>query len=291
MVRDQGMAPGSLCISIDLELAWGIWDKPSPDYHELCARLERYIVTRLLTIFDAYDVTATWAIVGQLLDPSARQDSIWYAPDLLDLIRRARVHHDLGSHGFAHLYFAETDRERLALDLQAARRVHTRHGMPFTSFVFPRNQVAHLDLLRDAGIRVFRSVDVGWHTATRNRLGGIAGRLANVIDKVLPVPPAVVVPIDHDGIVELPSSMLLLGRKGIRKAIHPASLIAKARLGLERARREGRIFHLWFHPSNFYYDTERQLRTFESIIRAACALRDDGQLEISPMSEFAPCAR
>jgi peptidoglycan/xylan/chitin deacetylase (PgdA/CDA1 family) len=277
-----------LCISIDLELAWGIWDKPSPEYHTRCAEHERAIVARLVEMFETFEVGATWAIVGRLLerDPT-RDDRIWFAPDIIERVRSARVAQDIGSHSYAHVYFGETDREQLRADLAAARRVHDEHGLAFASFVFPRNQVAHLDLLRDAGIRVFRSVDHGWHIGVRDHLGTIAGRVANLADKVLPVPPATVQPIAHDGLVELPSSMLLIARNGLRRAVHPSSLVAKAALGLERARRHGGIFHLWFHPSNFYYDTDRQLDTLERIVRRACALRDRGQLAIRAMNDFA----
>jgi hypothetical protein len=285
------MSASYLCISIDLELAWGIWDKPSPEYHARCAAHERAIVARLVEIFETYEVAATWAIVGRLLErqPVAAQDNqqIWFAPDLIERIRAARVAQDIGSHSYAHIYFGESSRDQLRADLAAARRVHDANGLPFTSFVFPRNQVAHLDLLREAGVRVFRSVDHGWHIGVRERLGKMCGRVANLADKVLPVPPATVQPITHDGIVELPSSMLLLGRNGLRRAVHPAALFAKAALGLERARRAGGIFHLWFHPSNFYYDTERQLETLERIVRRACVLRDRGQLAIEPMNSFA----
>lgn len=288
------MAAGSLCISIDLELAWGIWDKPSADHHARCARLELDVVARLIEILETREARATWAIVGRLLerDPvvagtTPHGDRIWYAPDVIDLIRRARVEQDLGSHSYAHVYFSEISRESAQRDLADARRIHDAHRIPFVSFVFPRNQVAHIDVLREAGIRVFRSVDLGWHIAVRKRAGRTAGRLANLADKVLPVPPAVVEPIDHGGIVELPSSMLLISRNGLRRAIHPLALIAKARLGLERARRTGGTFHLWFHPSNFYHDTDRQLETLAEIVSIAARMRDRGQLEIRPMSSFA----
>jgi len=351
---------GALCISIDVELAWGIWDKPSADYHERCARYETMIVRRLVALFEVYEVSATWAIVGRLLerDGSAASstvhgDRIWYAPEVIEQIQRARVPQDIGSHSYGHVYFGETPRDALRRDLAAARRVHDAHGLPFTSFVFPRNQVAHLDLLREAGVGVFRSTDRGWHMAVRDRLGAGAGRVANLADKLLPIPPSAVQPIDHlpgedagglpgegvgglpgegvgglpgEGVggspgeeaggspgeeaggspgedvggspkhraaapshavlVELPSSMLLMARNGLRRAIHPASIIGKARLGLGVARRTGGIFHLWFHPSNFYYEPERQLATLEGIVAAAAALRDRGQLEIRAMSSY-----
>lgn len=280
--------PGSLCISIDLELAWGIWDKPSREAFARCAELEEVIVEKLVERFDAHEVSATWAIVARLLERDASRDArIWYAPELIDRVRGARTTQDIGSHGYAHLYFGETTREALRADLAAARRVHDAHGLPFASFVFPRNQVAHLDLLREVGVRVFRSVDRGWHTTVRERLGSVPGRIANLADKALPIPPAVVAPIRHDDLVELPSSMLLLARHGLRRAVPTAALVAKAALGIERARRTGETFHLWFHPSNFYYDTDRQIDTLDQILRRACNLRDRGELEIVPMSRFA----
>jgi peptidoglycan/xylan/chitin deacetylase (PgdA/CDA1 family) len=322
---------GALCLSIDVELAWGIWDKPQAAYHDRCARHETAIVRGLVELFETYQVSATWAIVGRLLErddraagSTAHGDRIWYAPDVIEAIRRARVPQDIGSHSYGHVYFGETPRDALRRDLAAARRVHDAHGLPFTSFVFPRNQVAHLDLLREAGVGVFRSTDRGWHMAVRDRLGAGAGRVANLVDKLLPIPPSAVHPVDHpavrpvdhpaghpldhrhadpieragDGraagnqrvassvLVELPSSMLLMARNGLRRAIHPAAIIGKARLGLAAARRTGGIFHLWFHPSNFYYAPERQLATLASIVAAAAAMRDRGALEIRTMSSY-----
>ena len=101
------------------------------------------------------------------------------------------------------------------------------------------------------------------------------------------MPPAVVEPIDHGGIVELPSSMLLMARRGLRRAVHPLALAIKAMLGIERARRSGGIFHLWFHPSNFYYDTDRQLETLRRVLRRAAAIRDLGELQIRTMDSYA----
>jgi peptidoglycan/xylan/chitin deacetylase (PgdA/CDA1 family) len=137
------MARGSLCISIDVELAWGIWDKPSPDYHARCAEREAAIVRALVALFDRHEVSATWAIVGRLLelDEAAAGSTphgarIWYAPELIDHVRAARTPQDIGSHSYAHVYFGATSREALRADLAAARatvrvvRVSAQSGRP-----------------------------------------------------------------------------------------------------------------------------------------------------------------
>jgi hypothetical protein len=291
------MSTGSFCISIDVEQAWGIWDRPDEGYHQRCAQAEGPIVDGLISLFERFDICATWAIVGRLLELDDRAagatrhgKQIWYAPEIINRVRAAKVAQDIGSHSYAHVYFGGVSREAAVEDLEAAKRVHEQNRLSFTSFVFPRNQVAHIDVLRSVGVKVFRSVDQGWHMQLRRRLGTTAGRLANLADKALPLTPATVRPIDRDGIVELPSSMLLMGRNGLRRAVHPTVVVAKATLGLEAAARRGETFHLWFHPSNFYWDTERQLETLGRILSAARDMREQGRLDVRPMSSYARAA-
>jgi len=279
---------GAFCISIDLELAWGVWDAVTPQYISKCLALERPIVREILSQFQRYGIEATWAVVARLLEPSASGDSqAWYAPDLVEAIRDASPRQEIGSHTYAHTYFDKAPRDAVRDDLEAAARLHREHGLDFTTFVFPRNFVAYVDELARVGIKVFRSVDVGWQTSLAP-LGERVRRLANLADKIVPVPPSPVQPRRHpDGLVELPSSMLLMARNGPRKLIHPKALETKAILGLRAAARTGGVFHLWFHPSNFYYDTERQLGVLGTVLARACQLRDGGQLDVRPMGSFA----
>jgi len=282
---------GQFCISIDLELAWGIWDKLSDEYVALCSKLERQIVERLLGSFNKYEISATWAIVGSLLaDPQPRSggaDDVWYAPDLIEAIRSSRTPQEIGSHSFAHIYFPQSSAEEVRRDLEAAQSIHTENDLAFASFVFPRNMVAHEAALAGSGIKVFRSVDRGWYISVA-RANRYAGRVANLLDKVLPIAPATVRPIRHaNGLVELPSSMLLMGRNGARRLISSRVTTRKARLGLEAASRKGEVFHLWFHPSNFYHSTEVQLNTLDRILQVAAEMRERGDLEIVPMGAFA----
>jgi len=288
------VSTGTFCISIDVELAWGIWDRPSADYFARCADREQRIIDAILALFSTHDIRATWAIVGRLLErtpappaSSAFGDEIWFAPGVVDAIRVASPVQDIGSHSFGHIYFGDATRDQVDRDLEAARRVHANHRLGFSSFVFPRNQVAHLDALAAAGIKVFRSEDLGWHVSLR-RLGKRIGQLANLGDKIAPIPPATVTPLVHsNGLVELPSSMLLMGRSGMRRLVRPEAMVWKARLGLRSAARTGRCFHLWFHPSNFYHETEVQLEVLEQIVGAAARMRDREQLEIRTMNDFA----
>jgi hypothetical protein len=84
---------------------------------------------------------------------------------------------------------------------------------------------------------------------------------------------------------ELASSMLLMGRDGVRRLICPEIMIAKIKLGIREAMKRDEIFHLWFHPSNFHFDTDRQFEILDSILAYAAACRKDG-LRIGGMGDF-----
>jgi hypothetical protein len=288
----SSLARGALCISIDLELAWGTWDLQTDERHQLCAIHEREITRRLLALFDRHEIAATWAIVGRLLergDARWRRGGVqnWYAPDIIDAVRAARPPHEIGSHGYAHVYYPGLPPEAVDDDLAAARSVHEREGLAFRSFAFPRNAVGHTDLLGRHGLAVCRTVDAG----LLHRAGRRAPTLrpaTNFLDKLLPLEPATVLPRRRaDGVVELESSMLLMGRNGLRTLLSPRRLAAKLRSGLRAAERERAVFHLWFHPSNFYYDPETQFALIDGVLADAARMRAEGRLEVRTMGSFA----
>ncbi len=282
---------GALCISIDLELAWGIWDRLDDAYLDNCAELETRIVTSLLGLFERHDISVTWAFVARLLERddtacarTRHGERVWYAPHLIEAIRQSRVAHELGSHAYAHRYFSMLSRADAEAELASARRVHVAAGLPFDSLVFPRNDIAHLDVVAASGLRVYRGLDRGWFMTARRRGGKTAGRLAHLVDKALPIAPESIEPTRRsDGLVELPSSLLLLGRAGMRRVIPPRLMVEKAKRGLAAARDSGKTFHLWFHPSNFYDEPDVQLAVLGDILAAARA----SGVTISRMGDYA----
>ena len=231
------MAKGKLTISIDLELAWGVWDVLTADHLRLAETCERPICTALIELFDRFEVPATWAIVAALLDEASSRSrpgskTCWYAPDVVEQLLGAKVAHEIGSHSGRHIYFDKVNSSEALADLEFARAVHSSHGLAFKSFIFPRNACGHLDLLSRVGLRTFGSADVGWTTAARHA-GRQPARIANLIDQMLPIPPRLTMAKQRDGLVELERSMLLMGRNGARRMIPPGVTRAKFAVGLE----------------------------------------------------------
>jgi len=285
------MRRGALTISIDLELAWGVWDILTPEDLRLAESAERPICMALLDLFDRYQVAATWAMVAAILDRESGQarpgaPACWYAPDIVERIVKARAGHEIGSHGGRHIYFADVADAPARDDLAFAAEVHRVNGLPFRSFVFPRNAIGHLGAVAEAGLHTFRGPDAGWTGAAR-RAGRRIGQAVNLADKMLPVPPPAVTAIKTGRLVDIPGSMLLLGRNGPRRFILPAVTRAKLRMGLARARRSGGTFHLWFHPSNFYYRRDEQLDTIAWFLGHAADEAARGRIEIRTMGAFA----
>src|SRR5262245_8319180 len=130
------MDKGQLIISIDLELAWGVWDYVTPEDLRLAAEDERPICVRLVELIDCHEIPATWAIVAALLhEPSSvglpGHRRSWYAPDVIDHIVGAKVRHEIGSHGGCHRYFDSMTAAQARDDLEFARDQRRAHDLPF----------------------------------------------------------------------------------------------------------------------------------------------------------------
>ena len=303
---------GLLVVSIDLELAWGTCDRPLAPAQRRALVRERAIVPRLLRSFAEFDVRATWAVVGHLLleacprrggrlhpeipEPGvpgksewfrhhpAGPDPLWFGRDVVEQIRRARPAQEIGSHSFCHLPYAEgrTSGAAVRADIVEARRCHQAAGLPFESFVFPRNVVGFRRLLAAAGIRVYRGRRPTWHDAIavpRVR------RLLDLLAFLATRPPTVCPAVDGAGLVDVPASMLLYSRRGPARLLRPGRVVTRAARALDRAAARGEIFHLWFHPANFAHRPVEQFAVLDGILAHAARLRAAGRLDNATLAE------
>lgn len=305
---------GIFTISIDVELAWGMVDMPMTSQDYAAVDREREVVRRLLDLFSTYNVRATWALVGHLLldcvaeqggtplpdfpRPAAADEADWFAHvrdaqrhawcarDIVDMLRRATPAQEIGSHSFAHLRFDEQRTRRAAIeaDIAAFTRLHADEHLPVASFIFPYNCVGFRSLLAQAGVRAYRGVSPRWYDGVRpNALR----RVLNLLTVALALPPRTVLPArEPNGLVNIPDSMLWYSRRGMRRWLPPRAQVRMAQAGLDGAARHQRIFHLWFHPSNFAFDTDRHLAQFEDVLRHAQQLTKAGTLTILTMHDI-----
>ncbi len=309
---------GTMVVSLDLELCWGRFDKLEISELEADSDQERTQIKRLLSILDEYEIPTTWAVVGHLMldgcgrsedgahtdalphakyswfqkdwfiyDPctSAGRSPGWYAPDIVEWIRATRVRHEIASHSFAHIYYGDPECHVAVAqaDLTAAIAAAGPKNIVLKSFVFPRNQVGHLEVLRDHGIRAYRGAD-----PSRFRKGkGVLVKTFNFLDQLLGLPPqAVYAEQPIPGLWNIPGNHFFMARNGIRKMIPMTSRVFKGKQGIRQAIQTGGVYHLWFHPFNLNADSDIMLLGLERIFSYARHMREQGLLDILTMDEY-----
>lgn len=305
---------GVFTISLDTELAWGSFDKDGIDRYGDAYRQTPAVVDRLCALFDIYEVPATWAFVAHLFTDCeghsgegsgsgdrARADwlasapcstgadrSLWYAPSLLEAVRDCEMPQDVGLHGYSHLVFGEHSRKAAETELREALAAAREVGLDPSSFVYPRNEIAYVDLLADFDIDVFRGLDDRWYE--RASLGPARKPLRFLDEATVRTPPAVT-PTECDGVVCLPGSQVFRPSRGAWAWTPTDSQARRAHRGLDRAVETGGVFHLWWHPFNLAADADYHLSVLEDILTYVDTLRADDKLELMSMADVADAYR
>ncbi len=290
-------------INIDTELAWGFISHP---HHEVLTRLQsdpkraRETIAWLLELFKKHGIPATWAVVGHLfLDPEEGMKMVskempqfrdgwldwdfysriynrplYYGGDLIEKILTSSVSHEIGLHAFFHIPFSQCSAEVAKTEVERGVKAAEKYGITLKSFTFPNNHIGHVDVLRSHGFEIYRSQDAGRHDEAGSFL---SRKLNGAVDKLIAPP---VLPSWNDGIWELPGSTYFCDPR------YPFTLLPRARLGLYRAIRAKRVFHIWLHPWNLllYDSLKKDLGGFLSLVAKR---RNEGKLQVMTMGKLA----
>jgi peptidoglycan/xylan/chitin deacetylase (PgdA/CDA1 family) len=190
---------GIFTISLDFELHWGGFEKWDLNQYRQYFLNTRMVIPEILSLFEKYEVHATWATVGMLfasskeelqqfapkIEPQYRErqlsayhfistqgigkteaeDPFHYAPTLIDRIRQT-PNQEIGTHTFAHVYCNEEGQtpEAFRDDMRSAVAIAKKSGIELKSLVFPRNQFndGYLQICCELGIRAVRSNPAIW---------------------------------------------------------------------------------------------------------------------------------
>lgn len=296
---------GSVVISIDAELGWGFHDMAEPPRERV--EHARWGWKTVHSLLDEYEVPATWAVVGHLMlddcdgvheDHPAppgwfgRERGEWFerrdlrfAPDLVTRLVESPVAHELASHSFSHVLFADgrTTGELARAECRRARAIAADWGLSMESFVFPRNGVAHRDALLETGFSVYRGP-----TTLPEGASSVLASLAR--GESLLVEPR----IDDHGLVDVPASVFVYGFEGaLRRAVEAVwrdPMVTLVRRGIDQAAAaEDGLFHIWLHPNNLV--SEADAVRFERILEYIEQRRSDTDLRVETMAQAARRAR
>ena len=291
-------------IGLDVELLWGAVLYPTLEGVSLLkndSKKGRGCIDTLLNLFERHNIPATWAVVGHLFldhcecedgiphkdmprfkedwyssDPCTdiQRDPLYYGKDIVGKILSNRIEHEIGYHSFSHVVFSECNREVAEAEIKEGVKLAKEFGIIFKSFVFPEGKFGHIDILKENGFKIYRGENLGRHDPNQSFLirkfnGGINKMIA---------PPAE--PKWRDGIWEIPSSMFFCDPQ-----IKP-SVLPRAKLGLYRAIRSKKMFHIFLHPHNLllYPSLKDDLDKFLAVVAKK---RAEGKIEVMTMGEFA----
>ena len=304
----------TVVISLDLELAWGMFDLSyGKDLLQMARWTHDVGVPSLLNLLTRNGLSATWAVVGAMMRPCLPDVSKlpevhyrhlakpwfsyapkggnesthpeWFGEHLVRMIREAKPEQEIAFHSFSHVPFGspEMTRERAIAEYLHCVETARDLGITAASFVFPRNSIAYLRELRDAGFTCFRDVD-----QLRIRFGSeILTSLGMIWADLFGLAPRTIELSIKEGMVSIPGSLLLRYAAGWRKYIPDASRSRRLKKGLERVRRSGGVFHVWFHPENLYAGRPRLENVVARFLEELGTLVRNGEVRCMTMGQLA----
>jgi peptidoglycan/xylan/chitin deacetylase (PgdA/CDA1 family) len=295
--------PGALVISLDFELHWGVRDSVPLDGNERARLLSaRRMVSRMLDLFEEFSIHATWATVGLLfahsrtdveafrparlpkyrdsrLDPyqetlgaGEADDPFHFAPSLIAEIA-SRSGQEIACHSFSHYYAMEPGQagEEFEADLMSAVAIAAQSGHRLRSYVFPRNEVnrEYLSILKRSGILAYRGTEPAKIKQARSftEQRRPHRRLGRLLDTYLDLCGNQTCPWPRDGrLISVAASRYL---RPYSPVLQPFEAWRHARIeqAMKYAAERGEVFHLWWHPEDFAYHCNQNLRFLRSVLR------------------------
>ena len=311
---------GTLIVSLDFELFWGMLDCCGLEDYQQNVLGGRAAIPRLLQLFQEYGIHATWAAVGFLfaenygelsayfpkekptyakagLDPyeefskigaNEQEAPCFYAPSLIRLVSETPGQ-EIGSHTFCHYYCREKGQtvEQFAADMKAAKAIAAKHGYDLTSVILPRNQCEpeYTQVLRECGFTAYRDEENDWiHEKIKFRP---LLRLLRLADVYFPLTgQGGYEPKNENGIWNLTGSRMY---KPIFKPLRflEGVKIKRIKRQMLHAAKHGLTFHLWWHPHNIGVMTEEHLNQLEEIFRYYAELKEKYGMQSRNMREAA----
>lgn len=311
---------GTLIVSLDFELFWGMLDQCALEDYQDHVLGGRTAIPRLLELFEKYNIHATWAAVGFLFAENHAQLKKYF-PDMLptydrndlspydwfdrigededtapcfygsSLIRQVAdtPGQEIGSHTFSHFYCREAGQtpEQFAADMAAAKKIAADQGYDLTSVILPRNQCegAYTRVFRELGFTAYRDEENDWiHEKIKFRP---LLRILRLADVYFPLTgQGGYHPRKEDGIWNL------VGSRMYKPIFRPLGFLEKQKIHrikaqMRHAAKKGLTFHLWWHPHNIGVLTDDHLQQLEEIFACYQQLKQTYGMESLNMKEAA----
>ncbi len=313
---------GLFVISLDFELFWGIRDKYK--FAEYGANVLGVweVIPRMLQLFEKYNVHATFATVGAMfsenyedlkqflpelkpnyldknlspypnyIEESKNNDPRYYfGKKLVELIKQDS-RHEIGTHTFSHYYGLEPGqaKEEFEADLKSAVQIADANGIQLKSFVFPRHQINpdYLKVFPKNGIEIYRETETAWfHSAAKGSNEGVLKRAVRYLDYFLCLGSQHcqdLAEVKKGDLYRVRASRWLRPYKESESKIDFLK-IRRIKKQMNYAAKNGKIFHLWFHPHDIGIHQEINFSMLEEILQHYQKIHKKYQMQAANMAE------
>jgi len=296
---------GIINISLDVEGAWG-WlpYENRHDYLEMCKK-SQIVIPRLLKLFDKYNIKVNLAICGAyslankndvktyLANDQSRstnddfllkdQEDAFFYPKIFEIINKSYVKHDISSHTFSHIYHSsikDSKKSRLLFSDDLKKNnvlLKEKANNIINSLVFPKNEIGHLDVIKDLGLNVFR----GNIFDTSNSFMDKVSRLSCIYNEHMGYK---IYPNNTLGIQS--SQYFCLPKSNLKSFFLKKTLVSRTINGIDKAITNKNVFSIWFHPYDFGHKTDSNFDLLEELLKKIVIYRNNNKIDILTLNEI-----
>lgn len=296
------MNKGTLVISLDFELLWGVFDKVIWQKKIEYFSATRKVIPSMLQLLEKYDIQCTWATVGMLFNEnwdewgenipkvlpeyindklsayiygksirSKKSEPLCFAPDLIKLINKTSGQ-EVGTHTYSHYYCLEPGQDLPAFkaDIEKSKELAVKFSIDLESLVFPRNQfnTEYLDVCSYEGIINVRSNPEVWYWKNTQN-DSLAQKIFRTGDAYLGKKDKTYQPSDVgliNGQLTSQKASRLLRPYTTGKFLNKLKL-KRVLDEITQAAKRNEVYHLWWHPHNFGNAPEENMEDLEIILK------------------------
>ena len=294
--------PARFILSFDCEGKWGVADILSPAFHSsLTDEKLKAAYGAIVDVLDEFAIPATFAFVGAFAQPSAKFSEIsdglralakrvpeYLGPALDDIdhgsqqgwhgdweVERAatsRTVHEIALHGMTHVPWTDVDAAFVNVEL-AMWRSMTGPVRGATTVVYPRNAVAHLDLLATAGIEGYREARPS-ASRMRSLLSEFNIWASADIDRPI-----------KNALVPIPAGFFINWQHGLRRVVPRALSARRAAHVLSTSKRDDGVAHFWIHPENFA-SAPTTINLLRDLLKLVADRRESGDCVVLTQAQY-----
>lgn len=317
---------GTLVLSLDFEMMWGIIDCFSPEkYGRSNVEHVPEVIRRIVELLEKYNAKATFGTVGFILagnierikanipdskpsyqntalsayennyidEITARYPQQFFANESVELLKQSKQV-EIGSHTYCHYYCWEKGQTiaQFEADMKKGVEIAMERGIEQVSIIFPRNQVTedYLGVCCKYGIIAYRGNAKRFFEQTHSKLARLKNKVMRLLDTYISVAGNASIPYNEIDVKELPVNIpasRLLRPYNKNLAFLESLKLRRIRKEIKYAAMHKELYHLWWHPHNFGANIDENVKMLEQILESFAGCREKYGMRAMTMQELA----